>query len=267
MQSLERQHYTKRDVVRAVGERLVHYTLRTPEESMCDEIVLTVPGIMAKRRLYNPYARDLASSGIAAATMAHEGASPLCTQEVLSVVRDIAQSTQRPVRLAGHSLGGMHATMAALHEPEGISGLLLMQPAGYGGVHPMYAISSLRERPGNHLIASELRAVLDGIDYLVSSRPDQLLRAAIVASQYRVAHEARNLDEHIKRDALLFPHDRLIRADEVRLGLAHAGFSLYTLDTSNSPIRAGHNAVMYRAQDVAKATAAIIQTDTDTLVA
>lgn len=253
--------------MRVVGERVVHYTVRTPGEPQSSEIVLTVPGIMAKRRLYNPFARELAEGGVPTAVMAHEGASPLCTQEVLAVVRELADDTQQPVRLVGHSLGGMHATMAALQDPADISGLILMQPAGYGGVYPGHAIASLRERSGNNLWADEIRAVRDGLDYLVSSRPSQLFRVAVAASRHHIAKEASGLDQRITRDALLFPHDRLIRADEVSRGLAQAGFSLYTLDVSAPGARAGHNAVMYQAKDVARATTTIIRERTDALAA
>ena len=258
MKAPERLRYETHDHTLEMGSRAVHYTIRTPEEKLSDEVALVVPGIMAKRRLYNPFARVMAERGVATVTMAHSGASPLCTDEVIEVVRTLADERQRPVRVIGHSLGGMHSTMAALRAPEDISGLLLMQPAGYGGVHPHHFISSLRERPDNHHIPDEIRVLLDGLDYFISSRPYQLLQTAIMASRHSVAEKALDLDSHIRRDALLFPHDRLIHADQVKVGLASAGFRLFELDAA---IHAGHNAVMYRADDVADAAVSIITTD------
>lgn len=257
MKTLERLHYDKTDYSRKLGRRVVNWTVREPEVHISNEVALVVPGIMAKRRLYNPYARDLAEQGITSVTMAHEGASPLCTDEVLMVAQELADSGQKPIRLVGHSLGGMHSTMAALKQPEDISGLLLMQPAGYGGVYPLHFASSLRDRTDNSHIPDEIRVVLDSVDYLVSSRPDQLLRTIIMASRHRVNEDAQHIDERILRDALIFPHDRLIRADKVRRGLASAGFSCHELD---GDILSGHNAIMYRADAVADATVAIMTT-------
>jgi pimeloyl-ACP methyl ester carboxylesterase len=263
MKTHERLHYEKVDYTLALGSRVVNYTVRTPEELVSDEVVLDVPGIMAKRRLYNPHARDVAERGVTSVTMAHEGASPLCTDEVVAVVKELAEHTQNRVRLVGHSLGGMNATRAALIATEYISGLLLMQPAGYGGVHPRHALSSLRDRPDNHHVSDEIRVILDGFDYFISSKPHLLLQTVIAASRTRVADQAQDLPEHITRDALLFPHDRLIIPSEVSVGLAQAGFSLYSLDER---LRSGHNAIMYRSDNVAEATVDIITTGTYALV-
>jgi pimeloyl-ACP methyl ester carboxylesterase len=244
MKTLERLHYDKADYSRKLGRRVVNWTVREPEQQISNEVALVVPGIMAKRRLYNPFARELAEQGITSVTMAHEGASPLCTDEVMMVAQEIADNGQKPIRLIGHSLGGMHATLAALRQPEDLSGLLLMQPAGYGGVHPFHFASSLRDRPDNRHISDEVRVMLDSLDYLISSR--------------QVVSEAQYLDEGIARDAIIFPHDRLIHPDKVKLGLASAGFRCAELDDT---ILSGHNAVMYRAGDVAEVTAAIMAGD------
>ena len=258
MKTLERLHYDKADYSRKLGRRVVNWTVREPEQQISNEVALVVPGIMAKRRLYNPFARELAEQGITSVTMAHEGASPLCTDEVMMVAQELADNGQKPIRLIGHSLGGMHATLAALRQPEDLSGLLLMQPAGYGGVHPFHFASSLRDRPDNRHISDEVRVMLDSLDYLISSRPDQLLRTTIMASRHQVVSEAQYLDEGIARDAIIFPHDRLIHPDKVKLGLASAGFSCVELDDT---ILTGHNAVMYRAGDVAEVAAAIMAGD------
>lgn len=264
MKSLERLRYETRDHTLELGSRVVHYTVRTPEEVTSDEVALVVPGIMAKRRLYNPFARDVAERGVTSVTMAHEGASPVCTDEVIEVVKSLADDGQKPVRVIGHSLGGMHATMAALRAPDDISGLLLMQPAGYGGVNTFRALSSLRDRPDNKHMLDELRVVADGFDYFVSSPPHVLLQTAYMASRHYVAEQARGLDEHIRLDALLFPHDRLISPDKVRRGLTDAGFNLYELD---SRVLSGHNAIMYRAEDVADMAVGIMQSGDYSLVA
>lgn len=256
MKTRERLRYVKEDVSLEMGSRTVHYSMRMPEKLVSEEIALIVPGIMAKRRLYNPFARDLAERGVASVTMAHESASPLCTDEVVAVVESLADNGQKPIRLIGHSLGGMHATKAALQAPDDISGLLLMQPAGYGGVHPLHFASSLRERPDNTRLSDEIRVLLDGIDYLVSSRPDLLLQTIVTASRHQVLERAIHLESHISRDAILFPDDRLIRTGEVQKGLAQAGFTMHELDAR---IHAGHNAIMYRADAVADQTVAIMK--------
>ena len=258
MKTLERLQYEKTDVSKKLGARVVNWTIREPEEQISNEIALVVPGIMAKRRLYNPYARDLARQGITSVTMAHEGASLVCANEVSMVVKELTDRLQKPIRLVGHSLGGMHATMAALEQPEEVSGLLLMQPAGYGGVHPFHFASSLRDRPDNTHIPDEFRMMADGLDYLISSRPNELMKTIIMASRHCVINEAQNLDESIQRDALIFLHDRLIWPGQVRRGLAHAGFQCCILDDDAV---SGHNAIMYRSQAVAMATTEIMVKD------
>ena len=255
MKTLERLHYEKTDKSQKLGARVVNWTIREPEVKLSDEVLLVVPGIMAKHRLYNPYARDVAERGITTVTMAHEGASPVCADEVMMVARELTDSGQKPVRLAGHSLGGMHATMAAVRQPEDISGLLLVQSAGYGGVHPLHFAASLLDRSDNMHIPDELRAMLDGLDYFVSSRPDQMLKMAIMASRRQVLNEAMDLPEHMAKDAILFPNDRLIRTEKLKLGLARTGFNWYELDDN---VTTGHNAIMYRSEAVADLTAGIM---------
>jgi pimeloyl-ACP methyl ester carboxylesterase len=255
MKKIERLHYKKSEIYKNIGARVVNWTVREPEVRASNEVALIIPGIMAKRRLYNPYARDVAERGITSVTMAHEGASPVCTDEVIMLAQELADSGQKPVRLVGHSLGGMHATMAAVRQPDNISGLLLVQTAGYGGVHPLHFAASLLDRSDNMHIPDEARAVLDGLDYFVSSRPDQLLRTAIMASRHEVVREAMDLPTHMAKDAILFPHDRLIRTEKLKLGLALTGFSWYELDDD---ITTGHNAIMYRSEAVAQLTADIM---------
>ncbi len=258
MKSVERLTYTKTDNEREMGHRAVRWTVRDPEDRSINEVALVVPGILAMRRLYNPFAREVAGQGLAVATMAHEGASPLCVAEVNMVARSLSDEYQLPVRLIGHSLGGIHATKAALEQPDDISGLLLMQPAGYGGVHPLQAIRSLSTgRPDNSNIAREFRVVCEAVDYAVSSRLE-LASAALMASRHSVIDTARDLPEHIGRDALLSTDDPVIRSHECKIGLARAGFRWDEFDPS---LRTGHNAVMYHATETAKRTVAIIRED------
>lgn len=255
MKTLERLHYETTHKSQKLGSRVVNWTIREPEAKSSNEVLLVVPGIMAKRRLYNPYARDVAERGITSVTMAHEGASPVCTDEVMMVARELADSGQKPVRLAGHSLGGMHATMAALRQPEDISGLLLVQSAGYGGVRPHHFADSLLDRSDNTHIPDEFRAVLDGVDYFISSSPSEMLKTTLMASRRQVLKEAMDLPSYMQKDAILFPHDRLIRTEKLKVGLARTGFSWYELDDS---VTTGHNAIMYRSDAVAQVTAGIM---------
>lgn len=259
MKTLERLHYHTADHSRKLGERVVNWTIHEPEEKTTNEVALVVPGIMAKRRLYNPYAQHLAERGVTTVTMAHEGASPLCTDEVLMVADELAMSGQKPIRLVGHSLGGMHATLAAVKRPDIMSGLLLVQSAGYGGVYPHHFAASLLDRPDNQHIPDELKAIVDGIDYFRGSHPDQLLRTAVMASRRRVIEEAKTIEGHIEKDAIICPHDRLIRPDKLKNGLARAGVSWYDLELDDGVI-AGHNAIMYLSDESAELTHSIMTT-------
>jgi pimeloyl-ACP methyl ester carboxylesterase len=267
MKRFERLRFSTTDYSHKLGERTVLWTMRQPEYDQSNDISLVVPGIMAKRRLYNSYAEAMAERGQSIATMAHQGASPLCATEVSMVAESLANTYQRPVRLIGHSLGGMHATLSAHDKPDNISGVLLMQPAGYGGVYPAHAVASLLDRPDNHHIGDELRAVFDGLDYFRSSRLDHMARTIVMASRHHVIEKGTELADHIAREAVLFPDDKLIHTDKCKDGLARAGFAWLDLDLAqwhqdNSTVRrwypAGHNAIMYHPQAVADATLEVL---------
>jgi pimeloyl-ACP methyl ester carboxylesterase len=238
------------------------------ENPRFDEIGLVLPGIMAKRSLYDPYAAAMAERGRPTATMAHQGASPLCSREVSLVAAELAQRYQMPVRLEGHSLGGINATLAAYDQPDVVSGVLLMQPAGYGGVHPTHAIASLLDRPDNSHLTHEMRALFDGFDYFKSSRVDDLLRTVVMASRYRAIEKGAVLADHISRDALLFPDDKLIHAEKCKDGLSRAAFAWLDLDLTSwhknaggtrAYYPAGHNAIMYYPEAVADAALSIVE--------
>jgi pimeloyl-ACP methyl ester carboxylesterase len=267
MKRFERLRPKKVDYSHRLGERTVLWSMHEAEDIQIDEVVLVVPGIMAKRSLYDPYAQAMAEKGMAVATMAHQGASPLCSKEVSLVASELAQRYQRPVRLIAHSLGGIHATLAAHDSPEDISGVLLQQPAGYGGVHPTHAVMSLLDRPDNAHLRHEIHAVYDGLDYFKSSRVDHLIRTVVMASRYEAINKGSELAEHIKKSALLFPDDKLIHTEKCKNGLSRAGFAWLDLDLTvwqqstggeHKYYPAGHNAPMYYPEAVADATISIV---------
>ena len=267
MKRFERFRPKKVDYSRKIGERTVLWSMHEAENVQFEEVGLVVPGIMAKRSLYDPYAEAMAEKGMAVATMAHQGASSLCSQEVSLVASDLAQRYQRPVRLIGHSLGGIHATLAAHDSPDDISGVLLHQPAGYGGVYPTHFVASLLDRPDNAHLGHELRVVYDGFDYFKSSRADHLLRTVVMASRYVAITKGAELADHIERSALLFPDDKLIRAEKCKDGLSRAGFAWLDFDLTSwqhskggeyKYYPAGHNAPMYYPEAVADATISLV---------
>ncbi len=216
-----------------------------------NETRLILPGILAKQTVYAPLARAMQANGHRAATMAHESGSFMCAHEVRDVASELADRYQKPVRLVGHSLGAIHAVEAAEQDPSDMSGISLLNPAGFGGVHPTRAYQSIEL--GTWLTADRyktgVKIGLDSLAYVIKGRKE-LATTIMKASTKRVIEEARGLPDTMLNHAILSPADLLIWQHEARRGLAEAGIKLvYVLE---NPL-AGHNAPHDQAQEVADA--------------
>lgn len=240
--------YTTIDDQAFVDKRRIDWTIREPIDIEPSETLLIVPGIMAKRRAYNRYARRLSESGIRSVTMSHETGTMFCSDEVIDLKNRLADKYSQPVRLAGHSLGGVHATEAVSKDPDSVSGLLLLQPAGYGGVQPARALESILRERSNSRIFDEIRMAADGLSYAIKGGRNfasTVFRASVHLPESTLAE----IPDDIDRDAIVFTGDKLIDAAKARQGLENFGFNVVELTG-----RAGHNAQYYQAETVSATT-------------
>lgn len=240
--------YTKLDYEDVFAKHRVDYTIRQPNDLDSEETLLIVPGIMAKRSAYRRYASQLAQRGLRSVTMSHETATVFCADEIINLKQQLVELCDSPVRLAGHSLGGIHAVQAAIDSPDNVSGLMLLQSAGFGGVQPWRAAESLLSEHSDPRVIDSLRLVSDGLAYAVKGRSD-LLRLAVKASRLSLIEMAQQqLPDSIDKQAIVFPQDRLINAGRLKTGLGRAGFQMIELESG------GHNAQHYHPDAVAEAT-------------
>src|SRR3546814_8229080 len=65
------------------------------------------------------------------ATEGWSGRAPMRLADEAALVRALAEEAGEPVHLVGHSYGGAVALMAALHFPEAIASLTLIEPVAF----------------------------------------------------------------------------------------------------------------------------------------
>lgn len=244
--------YVKIDDQAIVDGRRVDWSIREPIDHQPSETLLIVPGIMAKRRAYDRYARRLSEAGIRSVTMSHETGTMFCSDEVADLKNRLADKYSQPVRLVGHSLGGIHATEAASKDLDGVSGLLLLQPAGFGGVQPARALESILRERSNSRILDEIKMAADGLAYAIKGGRNfagTVFRASTSLREETLAA----IPDDVDRDAITFAGDKLIDASVARLGLKDFGFDVVELGG-----RAGHNAQYYQAEAVSAMTSYLL---------
>lgn len=246
------RNYTKLDYDDVFDGRRVEYTVRQPNDIDASETLLIVPGIMAKRWAYTRYASQLASQGVRSVTMSHDTATMFCTDEVVGLKDRLVELCDSPVRLAGHSLGGIHAVQAASKNSDALSGLLLMQPAGFGGVQPLRATESLITEHNDPSFVASLRLIVDGLAYAAKGRGD-LVQLALKASRTSLIEVVQSLPDNIDRQAVVFSKDRLINAEQLKVGLGQAGIQMMTVESG------GHNAQHYHTSAVVAATMQLLE--------
>ena len=102
------------------------------------------------------------------------GRGPMRLVDDAAIVRALADEAGEPVHLVGHSYGGAVALTAALHTPEALSSLTLIEPAAFfllrGGSasdHALFVeIASVGERIAKGLVNGEYRAAMEHfVDY------------------------------------------------------------------------------------------------------
>lgn len=244
--------YEKFDGELRANGRLTKFTIRRPEEVHHQRAAILVPGILARRAMYNPAARSLAEGGVSSVTVEHENGSMLCSEDIYYLIHEIQERLQQPVTLNGHSLGGIHsveavAMLAEWMKPEELPGLNLLQPAGFRGVDPRRAIESVwTERPGNQHLRHEAKVVRDGLIYVIKSMRTLPALAHKAGTDIGIVMSV-GLPEGVDKQALLFPNDRLINPHQSTLGLQSAGYSVQILPVPD----AGHDAPMHYPHEVA----------------
>ena len=127
-----------------------------------------------------------------------------------------------------------------------------MQPAGFGGVHPEYALQSVATSRYIHdpiHIGNRFTALKEGIEYALHGKR-KLWATVVKASSHRVINELSQLPSHLSRNAVVFQGDRLINTSELIRGLGIAGVDYALLDIP----KAGHNAQL----DYPAATAELV---------
>lgn len=233
--------YSTASDVDTLSGREVRWTHYIPDDITHSEWQLMVPGFMAGQENYRRLARYAVALGMPFTTMAHSSGSMVCPDEVAELAKRTTDKYQMPVRLDGHSLGGIHSVEAAHKVPDLVSGLTLMQPAGFGGVHPLHAYRSIDYR--NMTEARNLRATLrivhEGVGYVLRSRRE-LPATVLKASSLSVVEQAAELPDHYTNNAILFENDPLITHREVFSGLNRVGFDAYTLGIPDADHNAQH---------------------------
>ena len=209
---------------------------------------LIVPGIMAKQTVYEPLAEEMQALGHRVVTMSHESGSMMCAYEIRDLASTLADKYQQPVRLEPHSLGAIHAAEAIDDDSSDISGVTFIQPAGFTGVHPMYAYKSvqLKQWFTRDRYRHGMQIGRDSVEYAFKGRRE-LPRTVLKASTKSVIREVQGLPDHIIKLAILFESDPLIRCREVSQGLAEAGVKAVMLDIPT----ATHNAQYEYAHETA----------------
>jgi len=136
---------------------------------------------------------------------------------------------------------------------DSVSGLLLLQPAGFGGVNPLRAPESILRERSNHRIIDEVRLAMDGLSYAIRGRADftkTVFRASAMLSDEIIE----SLPPQIDRDVITFPGDLLIDSYVVGDNLKKLGFNVIEL-----AIKCGHNAQYYCADEVSQSTHEMIK--------
>ena len=203
-------------IVRKNG-RIIDISIRSIGGSPnADYANIYVPGILAKRRYYNPNAiQQTLETGMTTATFSHESGSQLCPGEVAEVVKLVTDAVGSAPTLTVHSLGGIHGTEAVTDHNAEVGGMRYMQSAGFGGGRPWRALESLRREALEWWqFMDHAQVALDGISYAM--RGARYLPAlAFKASTHSIAQDAHELNRIIPVRGLLFNEDPLILSDVV----------------------------------------------------
>lgn len=238
-----------------VAGRRVEWATYRHEDSQPQEQIVLAPGILSGFALYRDFAKDLAGRGQLVTTIKHQAGGPTCQEEVAYMAKRMSDEHDLPVTVFGHSLGGVHAVQAAAHHPDDINRLLLLQPAGFGGVHPERALNGLRRgerRTGLRQLRDDVAIAAEGLSY-IRKNPKRVRQVAF-AARHNVIAQARDLPEHITRDALLFEDDRLIDTTQVAQGLRIAEIDTHYLEKD----QAFHNAQRFSADKVGRQVVEIL---------
>lgn len=236
--------------------RQVRWETHHPVDDCNDqEQILIAPGFLSGRNLYRSLASELATEGQLVTVMAHETGGAQCPDEIATMSSQLADTHQRSVRVVGHSLGGIHAVKAAHRSGDDMSGLLLMQPAGFGDVHAHRALEGVLSRDNVHpnQLVSNVGCALDGLRYALRGRV-ALPGDIAFALQHKVVDQAAAVPDHLQRDALLFGGDHFVDTTSAARGLFAADYQVHFLDDPS----ARHNAQRYPAYKVGQAVMEII---------
>ena len=246
--------YTKERQLK-VGSRVVRYVTQRPEVVGPDNKIRTallVPGIVTRLRGMASLADILRQNGYTTVSMAHNNIDDDCPNDVLEMIQRTKEGAitgdgTPDLLVLAHSLGAIHSirAMSTMDDVRDyVSGVTLLAPTGFGGVHPepWYLLKSLLGE------LSERPATQDARDMTIEALGYSFSAGSKLVPKIIQARDDRVIDETLALIAggmpfasVLYPHDALVHYAGVRQGLQEAGLK-GTFDVDPRDRHVGHNA-------------------------
>ena len=260
--------YEKEDFELKVGERAVQFTVLTPYEGVTQqEVLLLLPGFVAKRRMHEPLAREATRHGYRSIIVAHDAGGPAARREVTELLGELSEGDYSDVVFDGirggelvptaHSLGGGRA-VASIEElrTQGVylNKLILEAAACFGGVAPHRAPRSIGGEIHylmTHGLWDEFHVARDALAYITASGPLALADEIAYAMRHNAAaHTTHLIEAGVAVAAISHHDDLLINAETANAGLRRAGVD--TIIDIDAPYT-GHNVQLYAPQQALSA--------------
>lgn len=253
-----------------VGDRAVKFTILESVKGVTQaEVPVLVPGVVAKRRIYEPLGRELALDGHQSVLVAHEGGGMMAQEEVTALLEELiwgasAYDIRGEIVPVGHSLGGgrsVHAIEALRSRGYDIRKLLLEAPACFSGVNPLGAPRSVfgeLRHMGGAKAAKEIAVGREALEYAWHTGPTELIKEFIYASTHQVIEPTKELiQDGLKVASIAHRDDLLIRPAVSAKGLQRAGVE-HIVEMDGDYV--GHTAQLYNARFAAEAISRALST-------
>ena len=255
--------YEKQDFELKVGERATQITILTPSEGVQQsEVLLLLPGFVAKRRMHEPLARAATERGYRSIIVAHDAGGPAARREVTELLGELSEGDYSDIAFDGipdgellptaHSLGGGRA-VASIEELRAqgvhINKLILEAAACFGGVAPHRAPQSIAGEIRylmTHGLWDEFHVARDALAYITASGPLALADEIAYAMRHNAAaHTSKLIEDGVSIAAVSHRDDLLINSQAANTGLKNAGVE--TIIEIDAPY-SGHNVQLYAPQ-------------------